>query len=180
MQAKSTFLFVLISSMKLASGTPILDGLLKGVLGGGGLPIGGGALGGGGGIPIVGGGKGGNGGSNVNVDGLLHGLNDILAEPLCSVGLGCDNCDGLLEGLQPPLGKTINSLGLGVDCDDDNGKGNQKGKGKGHVGGGGRGGNQVNEDGLLHGLNGILANSCALLDWDATTVKAFWKVYSLH
>ncbi|KAJ6642539.1 B10-1 protein [Pseudolycoriella hygida] len=108
MQAKSTFLFVLISSMKLASGTPILDGLLKGVLGGGGLPIGGGALGGGGGIPIVGGGKGGNGGSNVNVDGLLHGLNDILAEPLCSVGLGCDNCndsDGCgCDGNQVPIG----------------------------------------------------------------------------
>ncbi|XP_037044527.1 uncharacterized protein LOC119080336 [Bradysia coprophila] len=64
----------------------------------------------------------GSGGANPN--GLLNGFRSLLDDPLCGVGLGCDDCVGPLSGLQPPLGGPINSLGLGVDCQGNNCGGN--------------------------------------------------------
>lgn len=76
-----------------------------------------------------------SGHGHVNENGLLSGTNDILAEPLCSLGLTCDECKGLLQGTQPILGEPLNALGLGVDCDGENNGGNGGNNGNGGCGG---------------------------------------------
>ncbi|KAG4071057.1 hypothetical protein HA402_001494 [Bradysia odoriphaga] len=66
-------------------------------------------------------------GSGANPNGLLHGFRNIVDNPLCGTGLGCDDCVGPLSGLQPTLGSPINSVGLGVNCQGNNCGGNDGG-----------------------------------------------------